>query len=61
MNFAWMIERIDTPAAFAILGVGAPVASTLLIWFAIKRRGTPVQPDQDALERVVTSVRRRLK
>jgi magnesium transporter len=61
MNFAWMIERINTPAAFAILGVGAPVASTLLIWFAIKRRGTPVQPDQDALERVVTSFRSRLK
>jgi magnesium transporter len=61
MNFAWMIERIDTPAAFAILGVGAPVASALWIWFAIKRRGTPVQPDQDAFERLVASFRSRLK
>jgi magnesium transporter len=61
MNFAWMVNRIDTPAAFAILGLGAPIASALMIWFAIKRRGTPVQPDQDALERVVTNVRARLK
>jgi Mg2+ and Co2+ transporter CorA len=61
MNFAWLVNRIDTAAAFAIFGVGAPIASALLIWFAIKRRGTPVQPDQDALERVVTTVRARLK
>jgi magnesium transporter len=61
MNFSWMIERIDTFAAFAIFGVGAPVGSALLIWFAVKRRGTPVQPDQDALERLVSSFRGRLK
>jgi magnesium transporter len=61
MNFGWMVNRIDTPAAFAILGVGAPLASALLIWFAVKRRGTPVQPDQDALERLVANFRSRLK
>jgi magnesium transporter len=61
MNFGWMVSRIDTPAAFAIFGLAAPVTSSLLIWFAIKRRGTPVQPDQDALERLVTNFRSRLK
>ncbi|MFI5027374.1 MAG: magnesium transporter CorA family protein [Solirubrobacterales bacterium] len=61
MNFAWLVNRIDTGAAFAIFGLGAPIASALLIWFAIKRRGTPVQPDQDALERLVSSFRSRLK
>jgi magnesium transporter len=61
MNFAWMVNRIDTPAAFALLGVVAPLASALLIWLAIKRRGTPVQPDQDSFERVVTTIRGRLR
>jgi magnesium transporter len=61
MNFGWLVDRIDTPAAFAIFGVAAPIASALLIWFAIKRRGTPVQPDQDALERLVTNFRSRLR
>ena len=61
MNFSWLVGHIESPAAFAILGVAAPLASALAIWFAIKRRGTPVQPDQDAFERLVTTVRARLK
>jgi magnesium transporter len=61
MNFGWLVDRIDTPAAFALLGVCAPLASALWIWFAIKRRGTPVQPDQDAFERLVANFRSRLK
>jgi magnesium transporter len=61
MNFNWLVVHIESPAAFAILGVGAPLASALLIWLAIKRRGTPVQPDQDAFERLATNVRERLK
>jgi hypothetical protein len=32
----------------------------VLIWFAVRRRGTPVQPDQDAVERVLATVRRPL-
>ena len=31
------------------------------IWFAIERRGTPVRPDQDAVERLVSNFRDRLK
>ena len=61
MNFAWLVNRINTPVAFALLGVGAPIASAVWIWFAIKRRGTPVQPDQDAFERLVSNFRDRLK
>ncbi len=58
MNFSWMIERIDTLATFLLLGVLGPLASALMIWLAIKRRGTPVQPDQDAFERLLASLRR---
>jgi magnesium transporter len=61
MNFSWLVGHVESPAAFAILGVAAPLASAVLIWFAIKRRGTPVQPDQDAFERLVANFRKRLK
>lgn len=59
MNFAWMIGRIDTLGAFLLLGIGGPVVATLLTWLAVKRRGTPVQPDHDAVERLVGALRRR--
>ena len=62
MNFGWMVDRIDTPAAFVdARASAAPIASALLIWLAIRRRGTPVQPDQDAVERLVTNFRSRLR
>jgi magnesium transporter len=61
MNFQWMTDRIDTPAAFLALGIGGPLLSTAVIWLAIRWRATPVQPDQDALERLVTTLRRPLR
>ncbi len=61
MNFDWMVGNIESPAAFFALGIGGPLLSTFLIWLAIRRRGTPVQPDQDALERLVTTLRRPLR
>jgi len=61
MNFSWLVDHIESPVAFALLGVAAPIGSALLIWFAIKRRGTPVQPDQDSFERVVTTFRSHLR
>lgn len=61
MNFQWMTDRIDTPAAFLALGIGGPLLSTVVIWLAIRWRATPVQPDQDALERLVTTLRRPLR
>jgi magnesium transporter len=57
MNFTWMIERIDTAAAFFALGLGGSALATVLVWFAVRRRGTPVQPDQDAVERLLATVR----
>ena len=47
MNFTWMIDRIDTPLAFVLLGVGAPVVGVALIWWLV-RRDRPVELDQDA-------------
>ncbi|MGB7587988.1 MAG: CorA family divalent cation transporter [Solirubrobacterales bacterium] len=61
MNFAWMVGHLNTPVAFLLLGIGGPVLGTALIWLAVRRRGTPVQPDQDAVERLITTVRSRLR
>jgi magnesium transporter len=58
MNFAWMVGRIDTLATFLLLGVGGPLLATALTWLIVRRRGTPVQPDQDAVERLVSQVQR---
>lgn len=60
MNFGWMVERIDTELAFLVLGVGGSAVAAVLIYLAIKRRGTPVQPDQDAVERLLRTLRRPL-
>lgn len=60
MNFGWLVGRIDTEAAFLILGVGGSAAGAALTWLAVKRRGTPVQPDQDSVERLLATLRRPL-
>jgi magnesium transporter len=57
MNFTWLIDQIDTMAAFLILGVGGSALATMLTWIAVRRRGTPVQPDQDAVERLLAGLR----
>jgi magnesium transporter len=46
MNFAWMIDRIDTFLAFLLLGIGAPIAGAVATVWLVRRRGTPIQPDQ---------------
>jgi len=61
MNFAWLVGGIDTEAAFLVLGIGGSAAATALTWIAVRRRGTPVQPDQDAVERVIATLRRPLR
>ncbi len=61
MNFGWMVGEIETSTAFLVLGIGGPILSAALIWLAIRHRGTPIQPDQDALERLVTTLRRPLR
>jgi magnesium transporter len=60
MNFGWLVERIDSEAAFLLLGVGGSAVATVLVWFAVRRRATPVQPDQDAVERLLHTLRRPL-
>ncbi len=57
MNFAWLVQRINTPAAFLLLGVGIPALMTLLTYFLIQRRGTPVQRDPNSVERAVGALR----
>jgi magnesium transporter len=52
MNFGWLIRRIDTPAAFALLGVGLPLLLTVLTYWVIQRRG-PVARDPNSIERAI--------
>lgn len=61
MNFGWMIGEVDTPLAFFVLGVGGAALATAATWMAVKRRGTPVQPDQDAVQRLIATLRRSLR
>ena len=60
MNFGWMVGKIDTEAAFLTLGIGGSVIATIVIYIAIRRRGTPVEPDPDAVERLLVKLRRPL-
>jgi hypothetical protein len=55
-----MIGEIDSRAAFLALGIGGPLLGTALIWVAIRLRGTPVEPDQDALMTLLATLRRPL-
>ncbi len=57
MNFGWMTDRIDTPLAFALLGIGAPLVGVIVTLLLVRRRGTPVETDPDALERRLARIR----
>ncbi len=46
MNFAWMVDRLDTFLAFMVLGIGAPVLGAVATVWLVRRRGTPIEPDQ---------------
>ncbi len=61
MNFGWLVGRIDTELAFLVLGIGGCATGAALTWVAVRRRGTPVQPDQDAVERLLATLRRPLR
>jgi magnesium transporter len=58
MNFGWMVGKIDTESAFLLLGIGMSILGALVTYVLIQRRGSPVQPDQAAVERLVSAVRR---
>jgi magnesium transporter len=46
MNFGWMVARIDTLFAFIALGIAGPLLGAALTVLLVRRRGTPVEPDQ---------------
>ena len=46
MNFRWMVDRVDSAAAFFALGVGASVVAVAVTMWAVRRRGTPVERDE---------------
>src|SRR3954468_24072311 len=44
MNFGWMVKNVTSPLAFWALGVGGCVLGVVVTLYAIRRRGTPVDP-----------------
>ena len=38
MNFGWMIDQIDTPVAFWLLGLVVPIVAGVLSWRFLVRR-----------------------
>jgi magnesium transporter len=58
MNFGWLIRRIDTVAAFALLGIGLPLLLGGLTYLLIQRRGTPIPRDPNSVERAIGAVAR---
>jgi magnesium transporter len=46
MNFAWMVDRLDTLLAFVLLGIGAPLLGAAVTVLLVRRRGTPIEPGQ---------------
>jgi len=45
MNFRWMVDRIETLLAFALLGIGGCLVGVVATVLLVRRRGTPVEPD----------------
>jgi magnesium transporter len=37
MNFGWMVDRVDSPIAFWLLGFGLPIATAALSWRLLVR------------------------
>ncbi len=50
MNFTWMVDQIDTPLAFVLLGFGTPIVGVALTLLLVRRRGTPVEPEPGTRE-----------
>jgi magnesium transporter len=38
MNFGWMVDHIDSPSAFWLLGIAVPIATAALSWRFLVRR-----------------------
>jgi len=50
MNFGWMVDHIDTPVAFWLLGFVVPIAAGALSWRFLARRFV-MGPDRTAKRR----------
>ena len=61
MNFGWLVNRIDTPAAFAIFGVGSADRERSADLGRDQTARHAGQPDQDAVERLLANLRRPLR
>lgn len=59
MNFKWLIEGIDSPPAFFLLGLAAPALLAGVTWYWVQRRGNPVEPDDDRVKQFVRSLTQR--
>jgi hypothetical protein len=44
-----MVDHIESPLAFVLLGIGTPLLGAALTVLLVRRRGTPVEPDQGLL------------
>jgi magnesium transporter len=53
MNFRWLIEAIDTPLAFVVLGLAVPALLAGVTWYWVQRRGNPVEADDDRVRRLL--------
>jgi magnesium transporter len=58
MNFGWMVDEINTPLAFVLLGIGTPLLGAALTVLLVQRRGTPVEPDQETAEQRLAALPR---
>ena len=38
MNFGWMVDQVDSPVAFWLLGFAVPIATAALFWHLLVRR-----------------------
>jgi magnesium transporter len=56
MNFKWMVDEVDTPIAFFVLGLGVPALLASVTWYFVQRRGNPVEPDDDLVQRFLRTL-----
>jgi magnesium transporter len=48
MNFGWMVDHVDSALAFFALGIGSSILAVAITMWAVRRRATPVEPDEEA-------------
>jgi magnesium transporter len=46
MNFGWLVGEIRSEIAFLVYGIGGCAAGVVITLWAVRRRGTPIEPDR---------------